>query len=109
MPAIELAEVHVALFAAHLKGDADTVRHLFTRMLPILNIQAVFRWSLTKFVLQHRGLIQQAGQRITGPRLDPLDQQEVVAFLADLEDLLLPQTELAQCHTVSLKERHGTA
>ncbi len=109
MPAIELAEVHVALFAAHRKGDADTVRHLFTRMLPILNIQAVFRWSLTKFVLQHRGLIQQAGQRITGPRLDPLDQQDVVAFLADLEDLLLPQTELAQCHTVSLKERHGTA
>src|SRR5205085_1341513 len=57
MPAIELAEVHVALFAAHRAADHDRVRRIFTRMLPVLNVQAVFRWSLTKYVLERRGLI----------------------------------------------------
>lgn len=94
MPAIELAEVHVALFSAHRKGDSALARHIFTRMLPILNIQAVFRWSLTKYVLNRRGLIGSTMQRIPGPTLDALDQQDVDAFLDDLDDLLLPQSQV---------------
>lgn len=90
MPAIELAEIHVALFAAHRAGDAGRVRELFTRMLPILNVQAVFRWSLTKYVLHRRGLVPCDLQRAAGPRLDPLDKADVDAFLADVADLLLP-------------------
>jgi 4-hydroxy-tetrahydrodipicolinate synthase len=109
MPAIELAEVHVALFAAHRKGNAALVRNIFTRMLPILNIQAVFRWSLTKYVLQYRGLIAHAGQRIAGPRLDALDQQDVVAFLGDLDDLLLSGAEIDQCQANTRKGSHGAA
>jgi 4-hydroxy-tetrahydrodipicolinate synthase len=101
MPAIELAEVHVALFKAHRAGDATGARQLFTRMLPILNIQAVFRWALTKYVLQRRGLISDSAQRIAGPRLDAWDQQDVDAFLHDIRDLLLPQATLDQCHAVS--------
>jgi 4-hydroxy-tetrahydrodipicolinate synthase len=90
MPAIELAEVHVALFAAHRAGDERRVRELFTRMLPVLNTQAIFRWSLTKYVLQRRGLIACNHQRAPGPRLDALDRADVDAFLDDLADLLLP-------------------
>jgi len=90
MPAIELAEVHVALFEAHRRGDARRVRQLFTRMLPILNVQAVFRWSLTKYVLYRRGLVPCDHQRAAGPRLDALDKADVDAFLADIADLLLP-------------------
>ena len=90
MPAIELAEVHVALFAAHRAGDAERVRRLFTRMLPILNVQAVFRWSLTKYVLKKRGLVRSMAQRMAGPVLDELDQVDVDAFLGDIDDLLLP-------------------
>lgn len=89
MPAIELAEIHVALFAAHRAGDPRSVRELFTRMLPILNIQAVFRWSLTKYVLRRRGLIAHDGQRMPGPRLDTFDQQDVDAFLEDVAPLML--------------------
>jgi 4-hydroxy-tetrahydrodipicolinate synthase len=88
MPAVELAEVHVALFAAHRAGDADRVRELFTRMLPVLNVQAVFRWSLTKYVLHKRGLIASRKQRAAGPLLDALDIADVDAFLADIADLL---------------------
>ena len=101
MPAIELAEVHVALFAAHRAGDHDRVRELFTRMMPILNIQAVFRWSLTKHVLNRRGLIPHIAQRAAGPQLDTMDQQDVNAFLEDLQDLLLPAAQLAELHVVS--------
>jgi 4-hydroxy-tetrahydrodipicolinate synthase len=96
MPAIELAEVHVALFRAHRAGDADGVRRLFTRMLPVLNVQAVFRWSLTKYVLRRRGLVATDHQRAAGPRLDAQDQADVDAFLADIVDLLLPAYPLRQ-------------
>jgi 4-hydroxy-tetrahydrodipicolinate synthase len=102
MPAIELAEVHVALFKAHRAGDVTRVRQLFTRMLPILNIQAVFRWALTKYVLHRRGLIADSAQRIAGPRLDALDQQDVDAFLDDIRDVLLPQVALDQCLVTKL-------
>ena len=94
MPAIELAEVHTALFKAHRAGDADRVRALFTRMLPVLNVQAVFRWSLTKYVLKKRGLIADTRQRMPGPLLDALDMADVDAFLADIPDLVLPQDQL---------------
>lgn len=94
MPAIELAEVHVALFAAHQRGDEAAVRQLFTRMLPILNIQAVFRWSLTKYVLHKRGLIGSYKQRAAGPLLDQGDMADVDAFLGDIRDLLLPDNDL---------------
>ena len=94
MPAIELAEVHAALFKAHRAGDADRVRALFTRMLPVLNVQAVFRWSLTKYVLKKRGLIADTRQRMPGPLLDALDMADVDAFLADIADLLLTQDQL---------------
>ena len=90
MPAIELAEVHVALFKAHRVGDTERVRALFTRMLPVLNVQAVFRWALTKHVLQRRGLLACDHQRAAGPRLDAQDRADVDAFLDDLADLLPP-------------------
>ncbi len=95
MPAIELAEVHVALFKAHRAGDVHAARQLFTRMLPVLNVQAVFRWSLTKYVLQRRGLLPCDHQRAAGPRLDALDKADVDAFLADIADLLLPDYPVA--------------
>jgi len=108
MPAIELAEVHVRLFAAHRRGDMAQVRALFTRMLPVLNIQAVFRWSLTKYVLRRRGLILHADQRTPGPRLDAQDCQDVDAFLGDLSDLLLDGSALSEvCQ--SHGQVHGTA
>jgi 4-hydroxy-tetrahydrodipicolinate synthase len=89
MPAAELAEVHARLMAAHRAGDHARVREIFTRMLPILNVQAVFRWALTKYVLHRRGLIAHPRQRAAGPSLDAYDRADVDAFLADIRDLLL--------------------
>ncbi len=63
-------------------------------MLPILNVQAVFRWALTKYVLHKRGIIAHAGQRAAGPAFDAFDRADVDAFLADIADLLLPAEAL---------------
>jgi len=90
MPAVELAELHVALFAAHRAGDRRAVRAWFNRMLPILNLQAVFRWALTKEVLRRRGIIAHAGKRAAGPELDTGDHRELAECLAELSDVLSP-------------------
>ena len=94
MPAIELAEVHVALWKAHENKNTFLVNELFTRMLPVLNIQAIFRWSLTKYVLHSRGLIRSTKQRASGPLIDEIDEQDVDAFLVNLRDLLIPDDQL---------------
>jgi len=84
MPACELADLFVAQFAAHRKGDAAEVRRLFNRMLPLLNFQAVFRMAMTKEVLMRRGVIVSTHVRAAGPVLDAGDQRELDALLDDI-------------------------
>lgn len=88
MPAVEIADIHVALIAAHAAGDWGRVRCLFERSLPLLNMQAVFRWRLTKEVLVRRGLIADAHVRAPGPSLDRYDLKELGELLDGLADLL---------------------
>ncbi len=90
MPAIELVEGHVKLMRAHAAGDAQGVWALYERMLPILAMQAVFRWRLTKEVMRRRGLIKSAYTRATGAALDAQDQKELGLMLARLKDLVGP-------------------
>lgn len=88
MPASEIADLHVKLISAHRAGDLATVRMLFERTLPLLNMQAVFRWRLTKEVLRRRGLIESAYVRAPGPQLDRHDLAELDQLLAALEPLM---------------------
>ena len=90
MPACELTELHVAMFAAHRAGDRARVRHWFNRMLPLLNFQAVFRMAMTKETLRRRGIIAYAGKRAAGPELDAGDHRELTELLAEVSDLLQP-------------------
>lgn len=88
MPASEITELHVAMFERFASGDEAGARNLFERTLPLLNMQAVFRWRLTKAVLQRRGLIDCAAVRAAGPELDRHDRAELDALLDRLADLL---------------------
>jgi len=88
MPACEIAELHVQMLERYVGGDEPGARNLFERTLPLLNMQAVFRWRLTKGVLQRRGLIESAYVRAPGPELDRYDRAELDALLARLVDLL---------------------
>lgn len=97
MPACELIEVHSRLVKAHTDGKIDEARDLFEMMLPILNMQAVFRWSLTKEILKHRGLIQSTFVRAPGPRLDDEDKAELYVLLRRMESQIgkLPHAHAA--------------
>ncbi len=88
MPACEITELHVAMLARFHAGDEPGARDLFERTLPLLNMQAVFRWRVTKAVLQKRGLIDSTFTRAPGPELDRYDHAELDALLARLSDLL---------------------
>jgi len=88
MPACEITELHVAMFDHFRRKDETGARDLFERTLPLLNMQAVFRWRLTKAVLQRRGLIDSTFVRAPGPELDRYDQIELDALLERLSDLL---------------------
>jgi dihydrodipicolinate synthase/N-acetylneuraminate lyase len=88
MPACEITELHVAMFDRFRRRDEAGARELFERTLPLLNMQAIFRWRLTKAVLQRRGLIDSAFVRAPGPELDRYDRIELDALLARLADLL---------------------
>ena len=90
MPACELAELHVALVAAHRRGDRAQVRSCFNRMLPLLNFQAVFRMAMTKETLRRRGIIDAAIKRAAGPELDDGDQRELTEMLDEVSELLRP-------------------
>ncbi len=98
MPACEITELHVRMLDAFAAGEQETARDLFERTLPLLNMQAIFRWRLTKAVLQRRGLIDSAHVRAPGPELDRHDRAELDALLDRLADLLpieAPQGALA--------------
>jgi 4-hydroxy-tetrahydrodipicolinate synthase len=88
MPACEITELHVAMVKHFRGGDQAGARDLFERTLPLLNMQAVFRWRLTKAVLQRRGLIDSCFTRAPGPELDQQDRAELDCLLARLADLL---------------------
>jgi dihydrodipicolinate synthase/N-acetylneuraminate lyase len=88
MPACEITELHVAMYERFRRGDEKGARDLFERTLPLLNMQAIFRWRLTKAVLQRRGLIESTFVRAQGPEFDRYDRVELDTLLARLSDLL---------------------
>lgn len=87
MPACEITGLHVAMLDLFRRGDETGARDLFERTLPLLNMQSVFRWRLTKAVLHRRGLIGSCFTRAPGPELDRYDWAEVDRLLARMADL----------------------
>jgi dihydrodipicolinate synthase/N-acetylneuraminate lyase len=84
MPACEITELHVAMVRNFNAGEVRRARDMFEQTLPLLSMQANFRWHLTKAVLQRRGLIESAHVRAPGPAMDRLDHQELDALLVRL-------------------------
>ena len=80
LPAVELVELHVELMNAFRRGNRENARRLFQLMLPILNMQAVYRCSLTKQVLMLRKVIDCAHVRAPGPAMDDVDVRELKVF-----------------------------
>ncbi|MGJ8679455.1 dihydrodipicolinate synthase family protein [Paraglaciecola sp.] len=88
VPACELTEVHKLLVDAHKQGQFEKALDLYCQMMPILNMQAIYRCSLTKQILLERGIIECAQVRDPGPQLDAKNIQELKKLYAKLDGLM---------------------
>ncbi|NSY51866.1 dihydrodipicolinate synthase family protein [Agrobacterium tumefaciens] len=84
MPALEIAEEHVAIDRALVAGRQDEARRIYVRTLPLLVLQAVYRMRLTKYVLARRGVIEGVGVRAPTPELDAAAIADIDANLVEL-------------------------
>lgn len=88
VPACELTEIHKLLVDAHQQGEQDKALDLYCQMMPILNMQAVYRCSLTKQILFERGIIDCPQVRDPGPKLDAKNIAELKRLYAKLNKLM---------------------
>lgn len=89
MPACEVADAHVHVWSALDRGDHETARRLHTQLLPLLNYEAMYSFTVYKEVLLRRGIISSARTRVAGAgRLDAENHRELDLILRDLEPLL---------------------
>lgn len=94
LPACELTEMHKMLVNAHKIGEQAKAVDLYCKMMPILNMQAIYRCSLTKQILFDRGIIESAYVRDTGPKLDSKNIEELRTLYALLGDYMPALTKL---------------
>lgn len=88
MPALEIADAHVALDHAWRAGDKGKARDIYMRTLPLLLIQANFRMRFTKYVLMRRGILDNMVVRGSVPAWDDVDVGEIDRWLDSVRDLL---------------------
>jgi 4-hydroxy-tetrahydrodipicolinate synthase len=84
MPAVELTDLHVALWSADASGDRAQARRLYRLSLPLLTAQAIYRMRLTKLVLAQRGIADAQHVRAPLPEMDAFTERDVATMLADL-------------------------
>lgn len=88
MPAVELTDLHVALWRAFAEGNRAEARRLYGLSLPLLVSQALYRMRLTKNVLASRGLGNTVHVRAALPEMDAFTLRDVETMLADLRAVL---------------------
>jgi 4-hydroxy-tetrahydrodipicolinate synthase len=88
MPAAEVIDIYVQIWDAYQAGDEATARHIFNRLLPLINFLMLLGLPVCKEVLVRRGVIATAGMRTPGSlRLDAEDQRELTLILDELRPL----------------------
>jgi 4-hydroxy-tetrahydrodipicolinate synthase len=93
MPACEVADAHVHVWNALDRGEEEEARRLHTRLLPLLNYEAMYSFTIYKEVLLRRGVIASARTRVPGAgRLDAENGRELDLLLRDLAPLLTAGT-----------------
>ena len=88
MPAAEVTDVYVQIWDAFQAGDEAAARHIFNRLLPLINLLLLLGLPVCKEVLVRRGVFRAAGMRTPGSiALDADDQRELSIILDDLRPL----------------------
>ena len=90
MPACEVTDIDVQIWNALEDGDFVRARQIHNRLMPLLNIEAMYGAAVYKEVLKRRGVIDHATMRGPGlVQLDGFDHLELDAILADISDLFI--------------------
>jgi len=87
LPAVELTDLHVAIYEAHTAGDFERARELYRYSLPLLGCQMIYRMRLTKYVLKQRGITDRQHVRAPLPELDKFTRQDIDTMVEDLKAL----------------------
>jgi 4-hydroxy-tetrahydrodipicolinate synthase len=87
LPAVELTDLHVAIYDAHTTGDFERARELYRYSLPLLGCQMIYRMRLTKYVLKQRGITDRLHVRAPLPELDEFTRQDINTMVEDLKAL----------------------
>jgi 4-hydroxy-tetrahydrodipicolinate synthase len=89
MPACEVADAHVLVWDALDRGDEAGARRLHTILLPLLNYEAMYSFTIYKEILYRRGVIASPQTRVPGAaRLDAENYREIDALMEGLTLLL---------------------
>jgi dihydrodipicolinate synthase/N-acetylneuraminate lyase len=88
MPACEVTDVDVQIWNTLESGDLVRARQIHNRLIPLLNIEAMYGAALYKEVLKRRGIIAHAVMRGPGVvTLDTFDHRELDTILEDVGEL----------------------
>lgn len=88
MPACQVTDVHAQVWNLLDAGKHDEARAMFNRLLPLLNLEAIFGVAMYKEVLKRRGVIAHTTIRgYKSSSLDDYDLQELDAVWKDVEGL----------------------
>lgn len=88
MPACEVVDLHAQLWRLLESDDEATARAFYMRLLPLLNMEALYSFTIYKEVLYRRGIIATTFSRMPGAgKLDRYDHRELDATLAELDPL----------------------
>ena len=87
LPAVELTDLHVAIYEAHTAGNFERARELYRYSLPLLGCQMIYRMRLTKYVLKQRGITDRLHVRAPLPELDEFTRQDIDTMVEDLKAL----------------------
>ena len=85
MPACEVTDAHARVWRALEQGDEVEARRLHRILLPLLNFEAMYSFTVYKEVLVRRGVIASARTRVPGAGvLDRENHRELDVLLEDL-------------------------
>lgn len=89
MPACEAVDAHAMVWAALERGDMDEARRLHALLLPLLNYEGMYSFTVYKEVLWRRGVIANPRTRVPGAgKLDAENHRELDLLLKELDPLL---------------------
>ncbi len=88
MPACQTTDIHAQVWNKLDGGDEAGARQIFNRLLPLLNLEALFGAAIYKEVLRRRGVIASAAMRgYKTSSMDAFDHRELDAIWADVAPL----------------------